>query len=50
MRFSGHFIYSTLPDCPVAGSPLRCTNRNRVMDWLAAQGAGEGCGMGVARG
>ncbi|KAG2432916.1 hypothetical protein HXX76_008646 [Chlamydomonas incerta] len=39
MRFSGHFVYSTLPDGPVPGSPLRCTNRNRVMDWLAQQGA-----------
>ncbi|GLI63987.1 hypothetical protein VaNZ11_007096, partial [Volvox africanus] len=41
LRFSGHFIYSTLPECPVVGNPLRCTNRNRVMDWLAAQGAVE---------
>ncbi|EFJ52353.1 hypothetical protein VOLCADRAFT_86702 [Volvox carteri f. nagariensis] len=41
LRFSGHFVYSTLPECPVAGQPLRCTNRNRVMDWLAAQGAVE---------
>jgi hypothetical protein len=37
---SGHFVYSSVQEFPAA-APLRCTNRQQVMEWLAGLGASE---------
>eukprot|EP00798_Chlamydomonas_sp_ICE-L_P014838 gene14838-20891_t len=37
-RLTGHFVYSTIPEFNEA-PPLRCTNRTKVMEYLAALGA-----------
>ncbi|KAG1672613.1 hypothetical protein FOA52_002093 [Chlamydomonas sp. UWO 241] len=38
VRGTGHFVYSSIPDFTEA-VPLRCTNRMKVMEYLAALGA-----------
>lgn len=38
MKLSGHFVYASVSDMSDA-PPLRCTNRGRVMEWLAVLGA-----------
>jgi hypothetical protein len=37
---SGHFVYASVPDF-VDSNPLRCTNRQKVIEWLAELGAVE---------
>lgn len=40
VKMSGHFVYSSMPDFNEA-PPLRCTNRQRVIEWLSTLGATE---------
>lgn len=40
VKMSGHFVYSSVQEFPAA-APLRCTNRQQVMEWLAGLGASE---------
>ncbi|GBF98621.1 hypothetical protein Rsub_10810 [Raphidocelis subcapitata] len=47
VRQTGHFVYATVSDW-TAGPPLRCTNRARVMEYLAALGACEPAHEGQA--
>lgn len=41
MKLSGHFVYTSVTDMAGEAPPLRCTNRQRVMEWLAGLGARE---------
>eukprot|EP00775_Hariotina_reticulata_P007160 gene7160-7375_t len=41
VKLSGHFVYASVSEMASDTLPLRCTNRNRVLEWLAALGASE---------